>query len=364
MRLFQMELYKICRKKILWLLGGVMIAWMCICFSSEIIAPKRTVIENKTYHGYEAIQKDREITTEYTGVLTDGDVAEIVEKYGLPTGVRVYAGWEPVNYLTGFITDNLTDAFIRDWNEFHLPTQISPIASSPIREFADRGAIAFGYAEGWKDFFEFFNLGVEMIMVWLIIALAPVFSEEKQQKMYPLIFTSENGKSRDVTAKLAAAIGLSSVVYLIFLIVCMVVFHQVFGIFDVNMPVGVVLGYSAYWSVTAKSVTEFFVIMAGTSWVAVVLCAAISIWVSAMAKSVFSSVLIALLLFVAPPVLNLTLRAPVIYFFASAGPCMRVMHACLIETWRFYGLHMLADGVLLFGCIFLGSSRWRKVEVF
>lgn len=363
MRLYQMELYKICHKKILWVIGAAMLAWMVFYFTAEIVGGVQTTIDDRTYYGYEAIQMDREITKEYEGELTDDAIHEIIEKYGLPTEVKGNVGWKDANYLTKFITNYFSNADIPDWNHYQPPTEITTIEASSLGEYAGEGRLAFSYSEGWSKFYDFCNMGLEMILVWLIVALAPLFCGERQQRMYPLIFTSEFGKSKDVRAKVAAAFALASGTYLTFMTFTLALFQYVFGIFQVKMFAGVVLNKGSYWGITNKSMIEFLFISLAIDWMAVMMVTAISIWVSAVWKTVFSSVLTALLIFIMPVVLLLTLRGQLVYLFASSWPSFLVSCQSLIETWGICIFHIVfAAGVIVCGVV-CGSKAWRSVEV-
>lgn len=366
MRLYQMELYKICHKKILWVIGAAMLAWMVFYFTADIVGGVQTTIDDRTYYGYEAIQMDREITKEYEGELTDDTIHEIIEKYGLPTEVKGNVGWKDANYLTKFITDYFSNAYITDWNHYQPPTEITTIEASSLGEYAGEGRLAFSYSEGWSKFYDFCNMGLEMILVWLIVALAPLFCGERQQRMYPLIFTSEFGKSKDVRAKIAAAFTLASGIYLTFMTLTLALFQYVFGIFQVKMFAGVVLNKASFWGITNKSMIEFLFISLAIDWMAVMMVTAISIWVSVVWKTVFSSVLTALLIFIMPVVLLLTLDGRLTYLFASSQPSFLVNYQSLTETWGIgiFDIFRIVFAVVVIVCgVVCGSKAWRREEV-
>lgn len=366
MRLYQMELYKICHKKILWVIGAAMLAWMVFYFTADIVGGVQTTIDDRIYYGYEAIQMDREIAKEYEGELTDDTIHEIIEKYGLPTEVKGNVGWKDANYLTKFITDYFSNAYITDWHDYQPPTEITSIKDSSLGGYAKEGRLAFFYSEGWSKFYDFCNMGLEMILVWLIVALAPLFCEEKQQRMYLLIVTSEFGRSKDVRAKIAAAFALASGTYLTFMTFTLALFQYVFGIFQVKMFAGVVLNKGSYWGITNKSMIEFLFISLAIDWMAVMMVTAISIWVSAVQKTVFSSVLTALLIFIMPVVLLLTLDGRLTYLFASSQPSFLVNYQSLIETWGIgiFDIFRIVFAVVVIVCgVVCGSKAWRREEV-
>lgn len=363
MRLYKMELYKLLHRKIVIFLSVIMLLWMGVYFVAEIIGSERTTLEDETYYGFQAIEIDRQIAKEYEGVLTDESVRDIIKTYGLPTEMIQNIGWNPINYVTRFITEHLTNAYAYNWEEYQLPTEVYSIADSALKEFYHNGQVDFGYAEGWDKFFEFSNMGLEMIFVWLIIVIAPIFCEERQQKTYPLIVTTELGRSTAITAKIAAAFTLANILYFLFMIVVVILFQGVYGILDVDMPTGVVLGYDAFWTVANKTILEFFAINLFTFWVAIMMLTAISLWVSAKVKTVFLSILISLFIFIVPVILQAMVGNPLVYIFASGQPALLVNCGAMIETWRVYIPHILfACMVIGLGCI-LGSRDFKQVDV-
>lgn len=85
MRLYKMELYKLCHKKSF--VAGLLFILLIGCFFFyEDVKVQRCVVNGVEYTGFQAIRANRQITEEFQGVLTDDTVEQIIEKYGFPSG--------------------------------------------------------------------------------------------------------------------------------------------------------------------------------------------------------------------------------------------------------------------------------------
>ena len=69
MRLYKMELYKICSKK-LFLFSAAAAFSILLLYMYSYVESSTTTINGVKYTGYQAIKMDRQITAKYSGVLT------------------------------------------------------------------------------------------------------------------------------------------------------------------------------------------------------------------------------------------------------------------------------------------------------
>ena len=79
--IWKKEIYKIASRKVIWC--GVLLLLSFITF--RLYAEQKdysVTIDGQSYHGKEAIEKDRKLTAEYAGMLTREKVQEIYDKYG------------------------------------------------------------------------------------------------------------------------------------------------------------------------------------------------------------------------------------------------------------------------------------------
>lgn len=57
------------------------------------------------------------------------------------------------------------------------------------------------YTTGWKVFVEMLQFGLILGSILIICGVSTIFAEESQTKMLPLIFSTEEGRRKDVLLK-------------------------------------------------------------------------------------------------------------------------------------------------------------------
>ena len=75
MRLYKMELYKLCHKKS-FLAGLLFVLLLGLFFFLQDLQGEYCVVNGVEYTGLEAVRMNRRITEEFEGVLTDEKVAD------------------------------------------------------------------------------------------------------------------------------------------------------------------------------------------------------------------------------------------------------------------------------------------------
>lgn len=146
---------------------------------------------------------NKKITKEFEGELTDEKVHQIVEKYGLPAKLEEnMPGWRDGNFLNDFVTRYFTNGA---WENDIVPTERYMLAETELGENCEKLGIApyLTYTTGWKIFVEMLQFGLILGSILVICSVSTIFAEESQTKMLPLIFSTEEGRRKDVMAKIA-----------------------------------------------------------------------------------------------------------------------------------------------------------------
>lgn len=216
MRLYKMELYKLCHKKS-FLAGFLAVLLIGLFFLCEDVQSQYCVINGTEYTGWKAVRANRQITEEFRGILTDEKLARIVEKYGFPGGEADRYNRLAGNFLNNFVMKYVSDGYNNGWDDYRLATRVVPLADSELgRYHAAAGMdIRLEYYDGWISFLDQFGilmLGVSMLILY---GISIVFSEEEQVGMKSLLFTSKEGPSADTLAKISAAFSVSAGVWLL-----------------------------------------------------------------------------------------------------------------------------------------------------
>ena len=78
------------------------------------------------------------------------------------------------------------------------------IAQTELGENCEKLGIApyLTYTTGWKIFVEMLQFGLILGSILVICSVSTIFAEESQTKMLPLIFSTEEGRRKDVMAKI------------------------------------------------------------------------------------------------------------------------------------------------------------------
>lgn len=216
MRLWKMEFYKITARPVMNLGFLLILGFLILVFYQEVDA-SRTEIDGKVYQGLEAIQMDRKLAKEYEGIFTMEKAEDIVERFGF-SGYVGEGTLEEItyeregNYCSQFVTDKMTDFMQED----RRPTDFSTgEAWENYGKYYITGDVFFSYANGWKKLVDVWNMGIILLQVWLILMIAPVFSEEYSRNTTGILLSSKHGKSKDIWTKMMASLSLGGISYLV-----------------------------------------------------------------------------------------------------------------------------------------------------
>ena len=340
MRLYRAELYKLYHKKAFLICSVFTLITMLVLFGI-MVHNQMTAVNGVTYYGYDAVRMDRQITEAYRGGLTDEKVRDIVNEYGLLSEVQdVEEWWNSTNYLISFVAQYLSDGEVAGWSDFKAPTKVYDVADTVLGEIQSvtGKAVPLAYMEGWQIFFGMLEIGMLLASVLVIFTVSIVFAQEEQTKMRPLVFTTEEGKTTDVWAKIAAAFTLTVIVYSVVVLSDLAMCRCVFGLDGEDCPLTVALwGQITFHPQSAASympVGSFARIIIGIELLAMILLCAITLCASAYCRSTFGAVTTAASLW-GMPILIRMLFGGVGYFLTSCMPVFLVFNNSVFETVTF-----------------------------
>ena len=309
MRLYRMELYKLMRGK--FFLAGlpVMLAVLFLYFAFVNVGDERAVVNGKVYTGYEAVQENREITEEFTGPLNDETAEQIIEKYGFPSQVEeYYGGFRDENYLNGFVTEYMGNGYMKSWDDYQVSTELIPIAQTDLGRAAEVSGeeIILCYTKGWSVLLDTLQLGMILGSVLILVSISPVFAEERQCGMSALLFTSEEGRDRDVTAKIAAAFTLAAAVYAAVVLSVFLSVGAVYGLEGGNCMTGIAAGaLNPFYPVTMKPIRSFVFLSLGADCLALTALCAVVLCVSAHFETSFHTVAVSGIVWMLPMLIRI-----------------------------------------------------------
>lgn len=319
MRLYKMELYKIWHQKI-FIIGAVCTVAIMLLF---LWPDERTTVNGITYTGYEAIQKDREITERYKGILTDEKAGQIVEEFGFPH--KVEPGWghfRDANFLNEFVMTYLSDGYINDWNDYKIASCIYPIAITELGEAKEASGreIELTYYKGWRVFWETLPVGMVLGSILIMFGISTIFAGEGQTKMLPLLFTAAEGKNQDVHAKIAAAFTTAAAVWAGIFFMDLFICGAIYGFDGLNCYSGLVLvGWILFPEMQLPMWYYLFLATVLSLFGTLTLCA-VTIGISACYTSSYHAVVTTAICYIAPVLLAMFIENSYTARFLSIAP--------------------------------------------
>lgn len=374
MRLYKMELYKLCHKKI-FLIGAVCtIAIMSIFFAMKV-SEEHAYVDDAAYEGYRAVQINRQITEEFKGVITDEKVKKIVEKYGFPSEVVYDYGWlRDSNFLNLWVFTYLSDGEFRGWDYFKAATCTYPIADTDLGAAMEKTGedIILEYSNGWEVFLDFIQFGFILGSILTIFSISPVFAGEEQTKMLPLLFTAQDGKGKDIIAKIAAAFTVSLGIWLGIVMLNFVLCGAVFGFDGGECMIGTtkIVFLNPAISATMIKVSEFIVITLLYSLLGTLLLCAETICISAGLRTSFHAVVNAAICYLVPFLLWMFMALAggpwlvrmILRVYMYASPLYLEMYQVYFEMYSIRPYVEITAAVLFVYCMIQAYRKYRRQQ--
>ena len=361
MRLYKMEVYKRCHKKVF--LMGILaaIGLMLLYFWFAEVGGEIAVVGDKSYVGYEAVQINKEITSEFEGIITNEKISEIVDKYGIPTKLTEnMPGWRDGNYLNDFVVRYFTNGC---WETGTIPTQTYTLEKSEMYQVCQSEGIipVLAYTKGWQVFVEMLQFGLILGSVLIIFSISTVFAEEEQIKMLPIIFTTEEGKRKDITAKIFAAFSLTVFVFLGIVLFDFILCGIVYGLNGYENLAGVVLGDKMLRVVYQQEFLEYLLKLLLLNLQGLLLLCAVTLCVSAGCSSSFIAVIISAVCWGIPILLRMFLTG-IISIIIYATPLFLVMRETVNDMVAFWQLVLFISVFAGVVCTIMGYRKYNIKE--
>lgn len=361
MRLFKMEIYKLYHEKVfLWGVLSV-IGLMMIFFWFAEVGDELAVIGEKSYSGYEAVQVNRKITKEFEGIITDEKIDQIIKKYGIPSKLgENMPNWRDGNYLNDFVVLYFTDG---SWQAQILPTQIYTLEESELGKVCENRGItpALEYVKGWRAFVDLLQFGLILGSIVVICSVSTVFAKEGQTKMLPLIFTTEEGRRKDVYSKVFAAFLLTATVFIGIVLLDFILCNLVYGMDGFTNMTGIVLGEKMLRAVYQVNFPQYLVRLLLFGLQGLSLLCAITLVISANHNTSFATVIVSAVCWGMPVILRMFLMG-MSAIFIYATPLFLVMHGCLDDVYGAGGIVLcisLLTGII---CTVVGFLKYKTKE--
>ncbi len=218
-RLIGYEFGKIVRRKIVYAALGALAVFSLMLYMGNGPQSAISRLPDGTYiGGGEAVAYDKEVAAEYEGELTEEKIQDILERYA------------PGTSDGGFWTINSTYNTVQ--NSFgNMDGSYNGLTvEEAFPDYQGEKPLLLGYSSGYTGFI---IMGMYLMTGFgfvLIIALAPVFSEEYSRKTDALLLTSRHGKRLCGWSKILAAYLFTLLTAGVFLLIMIGAFLAGFGL--------------------------------------------------------------------------------------------------------------------------------------
>ena len=169
-------------------------------------------------------------------------------------------------------------------------------------------ALQYGYSDSWEFFFMSFcgstlTIAIPALLV-IIIAVSMVFSSEYSMKTDVLILTTKHGKNKQITAKLWASLIFATLVISgVFILFC-IAFGLQYGLAGWNTSIQTNFGLSLMAIEIPLNNLQLLLLGFLIVWAASIFTASITAVLSAITKTPFSSLIVALVVFGLPGIIR------------------------------------------------------------
>ena len=375
--LFRNELYKICSRKIL--IAGALLGFlfMAAYVQMSVLGTEFAFDNGTCLRRTDAIQYNREIARRYAGPLTREKAEAVIAEFGwyindddLDTGDTAPGYY--ANSTSRFVTTRLSNSRSQEG----VPTAIAGTDDNYAAEMMN-GEYVYGYIGGWDNTFS----EMHMMIVWIVSALviiscAPVFSEEYAGQAAGILLTTQNGRTKTAAAKILAAFAWAGGIYLLFTLLLAGAFLSIYGSDGLAVSAGLsfpdLITGNLFWNGDPKRTTGAVLLvylLAGLF--SVLVTAAITLYISSVKKSSFSTLLWSAAAYLLPAALYTV-------FLVEMGPgrivmLLRMLFNCLpfflpfheLTSWPFayrVGSYLISGIILVSACLF-GCRKYCRYQV-
>lgn len=361
MRLYRMELYKLCNKKLF--ITGVFAAvvLMFVYFWFVEVGNEISVVDGQFYTGYEAVQINKKITEEFAGILTNEKIDQIIDKYGLPSKLADnMPEWRDGNYLNDFVTKYFTNGA---WETRTLPTETYALEETEFGRACEKMGVTpyLTYTKGCRTLVEMMQLGLILGSILIICGISVVFAQEDQTKMLPLLFTAEEGKKKDIPAKILASFTVAVLIFFGLMLINFVLCGAVYGLNGFENLTGMMLSERWFDSAYIIPFSRYLTISSGLGLLALLSLCAITLCVSSHLSTSFSAVIISAVCWGFPVLLRVFFGG-FMWIIADSMPVFLIMKYMLYDDYPIWNIILVINLCISAGCLLNGVRYYMRKQ--
>ena len=287
-RMIGFELEKIWSKKIvrlgllLLLLFGLLSSIAGIRREYDVITPQGEELTGKEGKAY-----IKEKVREYAGLLNDEKKETILKR-------EAAADTIPYSYLYELpLYTAMRETFMEEYGAHYGETVDEAYTKQGI-------TVEVGYADRWTGLLNLMQQFTMILGVVILVALSGVFSEEYTRGTDALILTSRHGKKKSIHAKILASFLFTTGCYVLLLLCCLIPFLADDGWYGwdagIQLDTQCSLSSTPFTLNCGQAALLFFV----SGLLSMLLLTAVTLFVSAVSRTAFLSVVLCAVLYFLP----------------------------------------------------------------
>lgn len=354
-----MELYKLFQNKLFKIGMLAMAGLLLLYFGLVEVGGEIASVDGKFYSGYKAVQINRDITEEFKGDLTDEKIDQIVNKYGLPSKLEEnMPGWRDGNFLNDFVTRYFSNG---TWENGVIPTERYSLEETELgKTYAKIGKIPYlAYTKGWKVFVEMLQFGLILGSIMIICVISTIFAEESQTKMLSLIFSTKEGRRKDITAKVLASLTFTFFIFLCIILSNLILCWVVYGLEGADNISTMVLSDCRMQPVLFF---KYLIVLVSLNFQAILSLNAITVCVSAHQESSFGAVIIASVCWGLPVLIRIFFGG-FLAIIVNAMPVFLIMTEIVNDIYYMSEIIWGINLLLVIGCLVNGMMTYEKRQL-
>lgn len=269
-----------------------------------------------------SISQEMTLANKYKGQLTDEKIITILNDYGNDLANK--GRW--TEFQSSFV-DKFVDTYNYDIytvaQSSHSPFSVDSHYFKSMQDVgfqSDDFKIELGNFVTWSELFRVMEVVFLPIALMIILFCSTLFANERVTGMLPLLFSTEDGRTKMVKTKLAVGSIGSLVGFFIIQTVIFACYLLLFGTvgWDTSIQANLMMGLSNFsenWNQV-----QVYVCIVLVQFVELLFVATVTLFVSSLCRTTFSSLAISLILFFMPMALLKVLNGTVIASFLSFLP--------------------------------------------
>lgn len=289
---------------------------------------------------------------------------------------RVYGIWSPTKFKDALLAVVSSERLYHPvkeyfstlswdgWENGVLPTERYSLRETELGKAYDEiGETPYlTYTTGWKVFVEMLQFGLIFGSILIICGVSTIFAEESQTKMLPLIFSTVEGKQKDVYAKIIASFTFVIAIFLWFILVNLALCWVVYGLDGFGNISGMVLSRNVILSAFKISFLKYLSSLLGLGFQALLSLCAITLCVSANQNSSFGAVIAAAICW-GMPILIRMLFGGIIWIIVDAMPIFLVMEVIIDDIYDIQNIVLGINIFLCVGCLTKGMVSYKTKQL-